>query len=75
MARVILIHWNAAEASERIERLHRAGHDAAHLAQGGPAAMRSLGDDPPDAFVIDLARLPSPGRDIAAWLAVHGTVK
>jgi CheY-like chemotaxis protein len=38
------------------------------MAEGGPAAMRSLSDDPPDAFVIDLGRLPSQGRDIAGWL-------
>ena len=30
--------------------------------------MQSLIEDPPDAFVIDLGRQPSQGRDLAIWL-------
>ncbi len=33
-----------------------------------PAVLRALKSDPPDAFVIDLTRLPSHGRDVAVGL-------
>jgi len=34
----------------------------------GVSDLRRLADDPPDAFVIDLSRLPSQGRDMGLWL-------
>lgn len=34
----------------------------------GPPALRALRDDPPDAVVIDLGRLPSQGRDFGVAL-------
>lgn len=68
MSRLILVHWNAAEARERLQRLRRAGHDVRHLApQGGPG-LRALCRELPDAFVIDLSRLPSNGCAVAVLL-------
>ncbi|MDH4218129.1 MAG: hypothetical protein OEZ52_02670 [Candidatus Aminicenantes bacterium] len=62
--RVRLIHWNAAEASERANRLIAAGYDVISE-QLSPASLREMRENPPDAVVIDLSRLPSHGRDIA----------
>jgi hypothetical protein len=72
MYRVHLIHWNAAEAAERAERLQALGYDVASGQPGGPAFVRALANDPPAAVVIDLSRLPSQGRDIAVALRIHG---
>ena len=68
--RVQLIHWNAAEARERVERLRAAGYDAAYheLTGPDPDLRRQWRENPPAAFVIDLTRLPSHGRDVALVL-------
>jgi CheY-like chemotaxis protein len=64
MPRVLLIHWNAAEAAERAGRLRRAGFEADCFSGPGGAAFRALADTPPDAIVIDLIRLPSQGGGV-----------
>ena len=64
MGKIRLIHWNAAEAKERAERLRAAGHTVEHRPPT-PADLKKLGDDPADAVVIDLGRIPSQGRDFA----------
>ena len=66
--RVQLIHWNADEARERVQRLRAMGYEAEHEISGGSAFVRELGQNPPAAVVIDLARLPSQGRDLALLL-------
>ncbi len=69
MAKICLIHWKDTEIGERAVRLEHAGHEVMpHSDTGGIAALRALRDEPPDAFVIDLGRLPSHGRDVAVWL-------
>ena len=68
MERVQLIHWNADEAAERAEHLRAAGYAVDYEMVGGSAFLRKLGKNPPGAVVIDLARLPSQGRDIALLL-------
>jgi CheY-like chemotaxis protein len=67
MQRVRLIHWNAAEAGTRAERLRSAGYVVDWEALD-PASLRRLREDPPSAVVIDLGRLPSHGRDVALGL-------
>ena len=67
MARVRLIHWNEAEAAERGERLRTAGHEVEHGVPS-PSGLRQLFGDIPDAFVVDLGRMPSQGRDLAVLL-------
>jgi hypothetical protein len=64
LRRVQLIHWNAEEARERAERLQALGYDVSCDLPAGPAFLRALRQDPPAAIVIDLARLPSQGRDM-----------
>jgi CheY-like chemotaxis protein len=67
--RLFLVHWNTAEAEERAGRLRDAGHAVeCHADPASPARLGALRQDPPDAFVIDLGRLPSHGRAVAVWI-------
>ena len=68
MAKVRLIHWNGPEGRERKLRLASLGHHADFDDVEGPALMRALRSSAPDAFLIDLSRLPSHGREVAMWL-------
>jgi hypothetical protein len=75
MARVRLIHWNAAEAEERAARLERLDYVVDRALPRGPATIRELAADPPDAVVIDLSRLPSQGRDVAVNLRLQARTR
>lgn len=68
MSRILLVHWNAAEAAERARQLSALGHSVRCFSDGDATSLRELREDPPDAFVIDLARLPSHGRAVAVAL-------
>jgi hypothetical protein len=68
MSTVRYIHWHAAEAGERAERIRALGHAVDHALPRGAAFFRHLAEDPPDAVVIDLSRLPSQGRDLGVTL-------
>lgn len=63
---VTLICWNAAEGRERADWLRRAGFKVKLEVESrdGPAILRRLREDPPDALIIDLGRLPMQGRDV-----------
>ena len=65
---ICLLHWNEAEAAERLERLRAAGFDAYHSTLAGPPLLHQLRENPPSAIVIDLTRLPSHGREVGAAL-------
>ncbi|HET8549037.1 MAG TPA: hypothetical protein VFL57_13565 [Bryobacteraceae bacterium] len=67
MARVLLIHWKHEEAGERLELLRQAGFDA-ELGALDPRELLAIPDNPPDAIVIDLGRLPSHGREVGGAL-------
>jgi hypothetical protein len=68
MSRVVLIHWKAEESQERIERLRHAGHAVQFLMPQGGKGLAPFRRHPPDAFVIDLSRLPSHGRAVGIFL-------
>jgi hypothetical protein len=68
MARIRLFHWNAQEAEAFIEPLRTAGHPVAYDEKIGPGLFPKIRASPPDAFVIALTRLPSQGREVAAFL-------
>ena len=68
MRRVRLIHWKASESGERVEWLRAAGYEVVYRDMGDSAGLKELAEDPADAVVIDLGRLPSHGRDIALYL-------
>lgn len=64
MARLRLIHWHEDEGQARAETLRGLGHHVAfHVPEHG-GDLRQYGARPPDAFVIDLERLPSHGREV-----------
>lgn len=63
-ARIRLVHWNAKEAEERAKVLRAAGYDV----EAGPIDGQALKRNPPTAFVIDLSRIPSHGRDVGMAL-------
>jgi hypothetical protein len=58
------ISWNAAQIQERSAYLRSLGFtvDASPIS---PGVLREARRNPPDAFLIDLSRQPSGGRDIA----------
>ena len=64
MYRVQLIHWNEDEARSRLAEV---SFDQITIDFGAlsPKLLRDLRSAPPSAFLIDLTRLPSQGRDIA----------
>ncbi len=68
MSRVVLIHFDETEYEEHAQRLKRSNYEVVGLSGEGAAGLRAIGDDPPDAVVIDLSRLPSQGRAIGTAL-------
>ncbi len=62
------IHWNAAEAGERAERLRALGYLVNDAPPNGPALLKALALELPAALVVDLSRLPSQGRDVGVSL-------
>ena len=68
MSRIRLLHWNAQEATEYLELLRASGYDVEYDDEFRPDMMRGWRESPPAAFVIDLSRLPSHGREIAIAL-------
>src|SRR5580700_10405896 len=66
MARIRLFHWKASEAEPLLAALKDAGHSVDY--QEKLASPRELRDHPPDAYVIDLSRLPSHGREVGVYL-------
>jgi CheY-like chemotaxis protein len=63
--RVFLVHWQATECAERVQRLQDLGYDVAAASDEGGQALRTLEQHAPQALVIDLSRLPSHGRQVA----------
>ncbi len=68
MSRVRLLHWNANEARTYSELLRSGGYEVDYDPEFRPSLMRAWRESPPQAFVIDLSRLPSHGREIAIAL-------
>lgn len=63
--RIRLMHWNKIEAQDYLARLKAAGYEVQYQEKFVPGLLRSFRESPPGAFVIDLGRLPSQGREIA----------
>jgi len=63
--RIRLVHWKAEEVAERAARLEAEGYAVDGEVPGTSIGVKALREDPPDAFVIDLGRLPSHGREVA----------
>jgi CheY-like chemotaxis protein len=67
MARIRLIHWKPEECPPRAGRLSLLGHQV-DSTQINSSSMKEFRENPPDAVVIDLDRLPSHGREVAVAL-------
>jgi len=67
MARIRLLHWKEEECAPRAERLRALGYevDPRKLVS---ASMKEFRENPPDAVVIDLGRLPSHGKEVGVFL-------
>ncbi len=63
-----LIHWSPAGAAGYIAVLQKAGHRVDYSPEFTATLPREWRAAPPDAFIIDLSRLPSHGREIAIAL-------
>jgi len=68
MRSVVLIHWKPPEADPHAEALRQAGIAVKVVAPKDFRAVRALGERPPDAFLIDLSRLPSQGQAVGIAL-------
>jgi CheY-like chemotaxis protein len=68
MHRVRLVHWNEDEGLERRKQLEALGVEAAFDFSDGVVSKPLLRSGLPDAFVIDLSRMPSHGREVARAL-------
>lgn len=63
-----LVHWKAEEVPERAAKLEAEGYAVDGEVPGTSIGVKQLRENPPDAFVIDLGRLPSHGREVARAL-------
>jgi hypothetical protein len=63
--KVFYLHWNEAEAEERVSSLRVAGHEV--WLHWSTETTPKWGDYLPDVFVVSLDRLPSHGRTYAGW--------
>lgn len=67
--RVHLVSWDPAGASTRVAALSALGHDVTYLpGVTGTALMRALRAGDAEAFLVDLDRRPSHGREVAMAL-------
>jgi hypothetical protein len=67
MPRVRLVHWKADEAAALLRALRAAGHVVDYGEKVDSGGFRGIRAAPPDAFAIDLSRLPSHGREVAIF--------
>ncbi|HEU0119005.1 MAG TPA: hypothetical protein VFQ91_00645 [Bryobacteraceae bacterium] len=74
MPRIRLVHWNSGEAGEPAALLAAFGYDvdARRLVS---SSMKEFRENPPDAVIIDLSRLPSAGQEVAALLRKGKTTR
>jgi len=68
MAVVRLFHRRIAEAEPLIATLRSAGYEAVYRGETQSPSIREIRDAAPVAIVIDLSRMPSHGRYLAAWV-------
>ncbi len=66
--RVRVIHWKAGEAAALLANLRTGGHAVEYDEKLSSGQFRAIRESPPDAFVIDLSRLPSHGREVATFI-------
>jgi len=73
--RILVIHYDLAEAPALAARIRREGFEAEIYPFVGAGGLRSVDAAPPDAVVIDLARMPSYGRALGVLLREHKSTR
>lgn len=68
MKRVFLVHWNQEEARFYAAELQSLGYTVETESDDGGKAYRRIKASPSDVVIINLARLPSHGRETALAL-------
>ena len=68
MKRIRLVHWNEKEGRVRVALLEKDDFQVEFEVPRGPEFLKELRQNPPDAVVIDLSRIPSQGRDLGLAL-------
>jgi CheY-like chemotaxis protein len=68
VARILVVHLELSEAARLAERLRREGFEAQAFSPRPAAALHALRENPPDAVLIDLTRMPSYGRYVGSEL-------
>jgi response regulator RpfG family c-di-GMP phosphodiesterase len=66
MPRVRVFHWKTEEAQPLLKLLRDAGYTVEHFDH--IRSTREIRENPPDAVVVDLSRMPSHGREIGVYL-------
>jgi hypothetical protein len=75
MPRVRLFHWRADEAQPLIATLRAGGYTVEYPGDKINGSWRSLRESPPLAAVIDLTRMPSHGRWVAAEIRATKSIR
>ena len=68
MSRIVVLHARPGEMRDAATRLRDAGHGVQVLWPDGMPGLAPVRRDPPDVFVIDLARQPSQGQALGTAL-------
>ncbi|HEY2845040.1 MAG TPA: hypothetical protein VGJ09_15365, partial [Bryobacteraceae bacterium] len=75
MPRVRLLHWRESEAAPLIDALRQAGYTVDYRGEKIDGSFRTLREQPVFAVVIDLTRLPSYGRHVAAEMRASKSLR
>ncbi len=75
MPRVRLFHWRAEEAQTLVAALRAGGYNVEYPGDKANGSWRSLRENPPLAAIIDLTRLPSHGRYVAAEIRASKSMR
>jgi len=75
MPRVRLCHWREKEAGPLIDILRKAGYAVDYPGEKANGSYRTLREKPVFAVVIDLTRLPSHGRHVAAEIRANKSIR
>jgi len=75
MPRVRLFHWRAEEAQTLVAALRAGGYTVEYPGDKANGRWRSLRENPPLAAIIDLTRLPSHGRYVAAEIRASKSMR
>jgi hypothetical protein len=67
VADILLVHWNEKEGQERTRALKLLRHKTRLLWNSEKPSLAAIRQSPPDLFLIDLACLPSHGREVAGY--------